>query len=94
MVEHRTENSGVRGSIPFIGMIKLYYLFYYTTISYKVPLKKKKMLLCFYLWYFFNYNKYYYQVKIISKSLKFNSYNKFLLFNVPQIGENINNSLF
>ena len=29
MVEHRTENSGVGGSIPFIGSISYFILFYF-----------------------------------------------------------------
>lgn len=45
MVEHQTENLGVRGSIPFTGKIIKYFLIYIYIRNYLVKLTKKRIIL-------------------------------------------------
>lgn len=87
MVEHRTENSGVRGSIPFIGKINLYYLYFLTLILCKKikTIKKYEKIVHFYLFYLLNYKCLFYQLKYTEQSRLstfFFKTNKFLFFNI------------
>ena len=58
MVEHQTENLGVRGSIPFIGKIKIYNLYLKVKLNLKkFNIIKTKEILCFYFYFFMLYKK-------------------------------------